>query len=57
MARKILDNPPPLTPRALRNFPYAVRSFPSRYLLDNSSLAVGAPVKADRKAGENEVEQ
>jgi hypothetical protein len=56
MARKILDNPPPLTPRALRNFPYSVRSFPTRYLLENSGLAVGAPAKVGRKSAENEVE-
>ena len=57
MARQTLDNPPPLTPRALRNFPYRVRSFPTRYLLDNSSLAIGAPAKQPREAAQNEVEQ
>ena len=26
--KDILANPPPLTPRALRNFPFSVRPFP-----------------------------
>lgn len=55
MARKILDNPPPLTPASQRNFPYVVRSFPTRYLLDHTNLKT-SPAKKERDAAENVVE-
>ncbi len=36
--RRILENPPPLTPARLRNFPYEVRPFPFRTLADFAAL-------------------
>ncbi len=35
----VLVNPPPLTPRAVRNFPYRVRPFPLDTLLQAGALA------------------
>ena len=35
----VLANPPPLTPRAARNFPYRVRPFPLDTLLQAGVLA------------------
>ncbi len=47
VARPILDNPPALTPRRLRDFPYQVEGFPFFWLRDESGLTVekasGAP--------------
>lgn len=46
MARLVLDNPPPLTPVALRQFPYAARSFPTSTIVAAVRIVRPAPVLA-----------
>ena len=43
MPARTLDDPPPITPAKLRNWPYAVSPFPFETLAADAGLLKGAP--------------
>jgi len=52
----ILEAPPALNPRSVRRFPFVVRPFPVRYLVDVGRITLRTPRPVAPVPAENRVE-